>query len=135
MAARKGVKKTRNAGQWTEARYKSFVVGALRSASGRWPPKYTALKDARVGRGLYKCAACGAIGAQKLPPEKGKTRKRNNAVVDHIEPVVPLTGWVSFDSFIERLFCEKDNFQILCYKCNKEKCSTESTIRREGSAP
>ena len=126
--------KKHNNGQWTSSRFKSFVISALRSASQRWPPKHAALKAARVGRGLYRCAACGDIGPQKLPPEKGKTRKRNNAVVDHIEPVVPVeTGFTTYDSFIERLLCEEDKLQVLCYKCNKAKCDTERQQRREHS--
>lgn len=123
--------KPRNGGTWTEARFRGFVVSALRQASQRWPQKHLALAEARVERGVYKCASCSRLGPKTLPPEKGKKRKRNNAVVDHIEPVVPTdTGFTTWDSFINRLFCEKENLQVLCYECNKRKCATEREERK-----
>ena len=119
-------------GTWTDARKKSFIISALRSASQRWPPKHHVLKAARVGRGLYKCSVCETVGPPKLSPEKGKTRKRNNAVVDHIHPVVPVdTGFTTWDSFINNLFCEAHNLQVLCYECNKKKGAEEREHRKE----
>ena len=32
--------KLRNNGEWTEARFRSFIKGGLRSVSVRWPPRY-----------------------------------------------------------------------------------------------
>ena len=47
--------------------------------------------------------------------------------VDHKEPIGKLTTW---DEFIKRLFCEKENLQALCKQChliktNKEKKKNE----------
>jgi hypothetical protein len=66
-----GIPKPYNSGQWTEARYHSFVKGALRAASRRWPPKYEALRRACVGKRhdpatgkqsfRYTCAGCANI--------------------------------------------------------------------------
>ena len=50
--------KNRNGGEWTEARYKSFIISALRAASRRWGPKNKCIQNARVGRGQYKCELC-----------------------------------------------------------------------------
>ena len=43
-----------NDGEWTAAKFRSFVTGALRTATRRWPPKYKALKEAYIGRQTNK---------------------------------------------------------------------------------
>lgn len=127
----KRTEKSRNGGQWSDARFKGFIVSALRSASQRWGPKHEALKAARRGRNLYKCGGCGTVGPKTLPPEAGKKRRRNNAVADHIDPIVPVTGFTTWDDFIERLFCEKEGYQILCWSCNKSKTEEENNERKK----
>ena len=44
-----------NSGQWTQARFNSFIKGALRSATKRWGPINEARKKARLSHGVYKC--------------------------------------------------------------------------------
>ncbi len=121
--------KTRNSGQWTEARYTSFIKSALRGASWKWGPIQECLRNARVKRGWYKCACCGETVPSTLPPPEGKKRRIKNAIVDHIEPVIdPAVGFTTWDSFISRLFCEIDGFQVLCNKCHLEKTQEERDI-------
>lgn len=114
----------RNNGRWTEARYRSFITSALRSASRRWPPKYETLKEAFVDRIInkktgklaahYRCAKC-----QQLFPAK-------DVQVDHVNPVVdPATGFVSWDVYIDRMFCDSVNLQVLCTECHKTKTAKE----------
>ena len=121
--------KTRNSGQWTEARFRSFVISALRAASRRWPVKYEVMKKACVGRKVneasgklalhYECASCS-----KHFPASG-------IAVDHIEPVVDTKkGFQGFDVFIERLFCERDKLQCLCSNCHTVKTKAERKERR-----
>lgn len=112
--------KPRNNGQWTEARYESFIRSTLRSGSRRWPPKWEVLKDAFSRTGvnpktkrtakLYLCAQCKEENSSK------------DVQVDHVEPIGPTKTW---DEFIERLFCEKDNLQVLCKPCHKKKTKEE----------
>ena len=65
-----------------------------------------------------------------LPPKSGNKRRINNAVVDHILPVVcPNVGFVDWNTIIERLFCEEDGFQLLCHECHMEKTSFERKKR------
>lgn len=100
----------------------SFIASALRAASYRWPPKYEARKAALVERGIYRC--------------EGYKRDAHNVAaklvnVDHIEPVVdPKTGFTTWDDFIARLFCEKENFQVLCLTCHKNKSKDEKGQRK-----
>lgn len=50
--------------------------------------------------------------------------------VDHIKPVVdPNTGFTSWDDFIERLYCEKENLQVLCTTCHDRKTLKEKKLR------
>ena len=122
--------KKRNGGEWTEARFKSFVTSALRTASRRWPPKYKALKEAFVGRKLnaktgklamhYTCAACK------------KLYVATDVQVDHIKPVVdPKKGFVSWDVYINRMFCEIEDLQVMCKPCHKVKTDSEKLERKK----
>lgn len=107
-------------GAWTDARFRSFIVSALRRASSRWAPKYGAKKAARVARNSYKCAACSSI----VPNKEAK--------VDHVHPVVdPVRGFVSWDEFIARLFVERDGYQILCQACHAVKTAKEREVRKQ----
>lgn len=106
-----------NDGQWTQARFNSFIKSGLRSLSTKWPPKWTVLKQARLERGVYLCAGYGR-GSHKV-------RHKDGVAVDHIEPVVPPTGFVSWDDVIERMFVEKDKLQVLCKECHDRKSKDE----------
>lgn len=130
------MEKERNGGKWTEARWRAFVISALRSATNKWNPKTQALRHARLSRGVYVCAACNKqMGATtwrtyKSGKKKGHPKKVKDAVVDHIIPVVdPAVGFVSWDEYIERMFCEVDNFQVICHDCHEVKCAEERSIR------
>jgi hypothetical protein len=51
--------------------------------------------------------------------------------LDHIEPVVdPHLGFVDWNNYIERLFCEASGFQVLCKTCHSAKSKRENEIRR-----
>lgn len=117
---------------WTEGRLKAFVTSVLRSGTRRYPPKYEKLNEAYVGQRLntktnregkhYLCALCEGEWPSK------------EVCVDHIEAVVhPEQGFISWDVFIERLFCHKDNLQVLCEGCHKNKSYNESQQRKESS--
>lgn len=120
-------------GDWTPARYRSFVRGGLRSISMRWPPKNEVKKAARISRGVYECSGYKRTShnvTASLPPKPGNKRRINNAVVDHISPVIdPSVGFVSWDSLIENLFCEEEDLQVLCHECHKAKTADERSRR------
>ncbi len=121
-----------NNGRWTEARFRSFIISALRGAHGKWGVKHDAKKSAWVRRGVYKCAGCKKEGSATLPPLAGRTRKRNNAAVDHIDPVVqPEVGFVDWNTYINRMFLEASGYQVLCYKCHAAKTAAERLRRKK----
>lgn len=109
--------KPHNGGQWTEARMHSFIKGALRAASNRWPPRWSVKKEAQKERGRYWCT--GYKKRRHLVAAK-------EVEVDHIDPVInPETGFVSWDETIKRMFCEADGLQVLCKTCHKTKTANE----------
>ena len=86
------------------------------------------LKEASVGKRLnsktkrigehYICNLC-----KNIYPAK-------EVNVDHVSPVIlPETGFTTWDSFIERLFCDKSNLQVLCKGCHDEKTRMERKER------
>ena len=120
--------KPRNGGEWTEARYRSFVKSALRSASQRWPPKFHSLNEActvakinvKTGRMAkhYKCNQC----KNDFPAKEVE--------VNHILPVVPTSGFTTWDEVIERMFCEKEGLEVVCKPCHKAITKEENKERK-----
>lgn len=124
--ARPSGPKTRCGGRWTEAKWKSFIKNQLRGATRKWAPIQDCLRNARVKRGFYLCQGC----MEHVPASiKEGARRAKNVFVDHIEPIVPTTGWISWDSCIERMFCEEDNLQVLCKACHDKKSKGEAVER------
>lgn len=114
---------------WTPARRHAFIVAVLRSGTRRWPPKYETLNAAKTEKKIntatgrmaqhFKCAKC----------KKDWPAKQVN--VDHITPAVGKEGFTSWDSFIDGLFCEKENLQVLCKLCHDKKSKSEREARRK----
>lgn len=109
---------------WTEGRRKGFITSVLRAGARRWPPKFEVLAEAFIGQKVnkktgriakhYRCNICKNEFTSK------------DIEVDHISPVVdPKIGFQSWDVFIERLFCPKENLQAICKDCHKIKTKTE----------
>ena len=112
------VERTRNGGNWTEARYFSFIRSALRSAFQKWGPKHEAKKLAKRGYNQYECAHCGEIYGNK------------DTEVDHIQPAGSLKAYDDLPAFVERMFCEVDGFQVLCKACHQVKTNAERKARK-----
>lgn len=124
MAKRKLVNKTRNAGTMSEAAFWSFIRSALRQKSRWWKPIAMCKANARrEHKGVnkrqkyeYQCNKC-----KKWFPDK----KIN---IDHIIPAGSLNCANDLPQFVERLFCEVENLQVLCIHCHDIK-SKEDKIK------
>lgn len=98
---------------------KAFIIATLRIASFRWKPRQEAKSAARVQRGIYMCAMCSS----EIKPDEIK--------IDHVNPVIPIdTGFTTWDSYIERMFCKSSDFQILCTVCHDAKTFMEKEMRK-----
>lgn len=115
--------KTRNAGTMTESAFWSFIRSTLRQKSRWWKPIGQA-KDAakRKYKGPnkrqkweYQCAEC----SNWFP--------NTEINVDHRIPAGTLRCANDLPGFVERLFCEVDNLQVLCTKCHDKKTQHEKT--------
>ena len=124
-----GADKARCSGRMTEAQFITFVKNQLRGASWKWFPISETLKKARVSKGWYRCAGCDHI----VPTTKLVDGKRVKWVsVDHVDPIIdPEVGFKSWDDFINNLFCEEENLQLLCRECHDGKSSLEKNIAVE----
>lgn len=126
--ARPSGPKTRCGGRWTEARFNSFIKGALRGATRKWAPIQDCLKNARTRRGFYMCSEC----KHEVPATiKVGAKRKKNAIVDHIVPIVdPAVGFTNWHDCVERMFCEEDNLQVMCLDCHLVKCQEEKDIEK-----
>lgn len=132
-------------GRWNQERNR--VKGALRQSFRMSPQMWETLqlakhelppalkKDGTPGKRpqvRYKCAICGNMFMQKY------------VQVDHIFPVVPLwktESEMTYDEMAERIFCSKDNLQVVCStplskndgkpSCHKIKSDEENYIRKQ----
>ena len=120
----------RNGGKWTEARYRSFVTSTLRAGSRKWPPKYETLNAAKTEKKVNK--ATGRLAQHYLCAMCEQEYTQKDVQVDHIKPVIdPKKGFVSWDTYIDRMFCEGKNLQVLCKICHAEKTKLEKEISKK----
>jgi 5-methylcytosine-specific restriction endonuclease McrA len=93
-------------------------------------PQVRPLKKAALGKTTnpktgrlaqhFQCALCA------------KGYPSSEVQVDHIEPVISSqSGFISWDVFIERLFCEAENLQVLCKTCHADKTLKEKNERQK----
>lgn len=94
-----------------------LIIGALRKIFWYSPLRREALEKAKIGL-LYKCA----ITKKKFPI--------NEVTVDHIIPVVdPQIGFVDWNTFVARLFCDVNNLQVLSKVAHAKKTKEERSRR------
>ena len=94
----------------------------------RWGPRNKAIESAYIDDGinpktgrkckLHRCEECNDCFA------------KGDMHADHIDPVIPLNGFDSWDAVIERMFCEKEGFRILCKECHSKVTKEENAARR-----
>src|SRR5688572_23474315 len=98
-------------GRWTRARYRSFIVSALRRAWMRYPVKADAKAAARrdaVGRGgrikyEYQCSMCKGWFLDK------------EVQVDHKECLPDILDDPA--GYLGGMFCEEHDLCVLCKGC------------------
>ena len=127
MAKRVLVPKTRCNGTMSEAAFWSFIRSALRQKSRWWKPISVCKMNARrdyTGPGKrqkyeYQCKKC-----KKWWPEK-------QINVDNIIPAGSLNTAQDLPQFVENLFCDQDNLQVLCVTCHDKKTLKEKQSKKK----
>jgi 5-methylcytosine-specific restriction endonuclease McrA len=93
------------------------IMSAIRKVWRYSPKRSQAILDATIPemKEYICCAICSLPERKKL------------AAVDHIQPIVPVTGFDSWDEVIKRLM--EGDLQCLCEKCHGEKSKKENKER------
>jgi 5-methylcytosine-specific restriction endonuclease McrA len=106
--------KTRCSGTWTEARYWGFIRSALRRAFTRYPVNYHVRNAAKrpykgpnkLQKNEFQCGVCKEWFIQK------------STQVHHLVECGSLKSYADLPGFVERLFCEANNLQVVCKTCH-----------------
>lgn len=108
-----------------------LIKGAIRRVYSRCEARRNALKKQRINHSdptrprvktWYKCANCGAPGAAA------------DFEVDHIDSVIPLDSSfdkMSWDTYIDRIWCDPKNLWAICKDCHATKTRLEKDMRQK----
>lgn len=109
-----------------------FIIPKLRNIARMWPEKNKAraraARKVKVGvfkngkdelRTMFECSACKEV----FPKEETQ--------MDHTEPVVEVSGFVDWNTYISRLFCDANGYTCMCKSCHLIKSLSENDERRE----
>lgn len=115
---------------------KTWLTIHLRNVSKKWPGKNFAKDKAKVKThvgtylngnpkylNMFRCAECERQGIDKLWRE-------NDVQADHIIGVVGPEGFKDWNTYIERMFCPTEGYQILCSSHHDEKTAIENLDRQ-----
>jgi 5-methylcytosine-specific restriction endonuclease McrA len=119
-----------------EKETEKLIRSALRVAWMRWPgkkPVFAAACREEFPRNLdgslrkkpfkfYKCAVC-----------RSWKFKMKEVQVDHIVPVGSFK-LKHINTYVNRLFCDLSNLQVICKKCHKVKTKAENATRRNAKS-
>ena len=123
--------KTRCGKTWTEARYWGFIRSALRRAFTRYPVNYQCRNAAKrpykgpnkLQKNEFQCGVCKEWFIQKATQ------------VHHLVECGSLKSYSDLPGFVERLFCEVDNLQVVCKTCHSRITHTTDAKPRPARRP
>lgn len=110
---------------------RNLLKGAVRRVFSRSELHNTVIKKAAV---VHADPKRPRVKSWVLCNVCKKPEAKSYVVVDHIDPVVPLNKKfesMSFDYFLERMWCDESNLQAICPVCHKEKSKVEMKERRK----
>ena len=112
-------------GEWSTARFFSFLRSNIRKTSQKWPPiarlalnqaRRAYVGDNRQQKWEYQCAKCSGWF------------KRTEVQVDHVIACGSLKSYEDLEGFCRRLFVESDSLEVLCIAtCHAEKTKAART--------
>lgn len=121
--------------------FKERIKKAMRKLTWSWKPYRTTKDNAKVDKATFECIKCkkycyvgksDASYVKLQEKHKDKVVEMGTIYIDHVDPVECTDGlWISWDNYIDRLFCEEANLQPLCGACHKVKTDIENEIRRK----
>jgi hypothetical protein len=126
-----------------EFNLRQYLKNGVRRLSYRYPARSEAIKLHRIPapsdwpnkrvKWVCRCAICEKIF------------ELSDMQADHIEPIIPLTGWPEapkselykhnggpdMNVLVYRCFVDPHDYQILCKPCHKEKSKNENKTRKK----
>jgi len=121
--------------------FKERIKMTLRKLSWTWDSYKNVKEKAKVDISTFQCNMCkkyvytgsSVNNFDSLVIKHGKDKIIMSKVnVDHIDPVESIeSGFIDWNTFIERLFCEEKNLQLLCKSCHTIKTNKEVSERTE----
>lgn len=107
--------------------------------------EYTQKKNSlKCDKALFSCELCDTLiyeGASEKNYEALKEKYAPRKVIkckvqlDHIDPVVEVEkGFIDWNTYIERLWCDPANYQGICKQCHADKSKEEMGERKESGS-
>lgn len=124
-----------------DKRLKNYIISQMRLVAYRTinTEREAAKKAKKVDKSLWQCDHCSIYlyegqskkNYEKYQEEKGKDNVQwEKAQWDHIIPVSDnKNGWQDWNTYMDSLFCPKENYSSLCKSCHHIKTSEESAER------
>lgn len=105
--------------------------------------EYSQAKNrAKVDKAVFKCESCKQLMYDgKSQKSFDNLKEKYDTIIwevpelDHNVPVVePKRGFVTWDEYLDRLFCGPDDLTVMCKSCHKKVSKEEMNERKiEGS--
>lgn len=99
---------------------KSKIMSAVRRLWLYSPERKEALNRNVTIDHFHRCELCRAL--------------TEHYALDHKVPVVPLTGFDSYDGAFTRMFCPAEDLQKICDSCHSKKTAYEAGERKRNRA-
>jgi predicted metal-binding protein len=105
--------------------------------------EYTQAKNrAKVDKAVFKCESCGQLMYDgKSQNSFDKLKEKYDSIIwetpdlDHNNAVVePKRGFVTWDEYLDRLFCGPDDMTVMCKACHKGVSREEMNERKEAGS-
>lgn len=108
----------------------SWLIPILRKASLRWPGKAIARDQAKryVNAGSFK----NGKPRTKVKFQCAKCKNlfnKEETQMDHRAPVIAVSGFQDWNTFMPRLFCPPNAYDCLCLVCHARKTASENRQR------
>jgi len=121
-----------------EFRLRSWLINALRNSFRRYPPFYR-VKNITKEEYYVPSKSGKQMRRVRFTCSQCKEKFSNKDIrVDHIEPVVPETGFPTlpdgsddYNTYIRRMFVSDSGLQVLCTTCHDAKTKDENKTRRD----
>lgn len=97
----------------------SYIFAGLGKVWMWWPERLAVKKRCKIeGKtGWFRCELC-----------KSEVERLD---IDHIQPVVPVSGFTTWDAYIAARFVTAEKLQGICRACHSLKTKAENKKRRE----